>query len=194
MAIATRMNTIVKWVGMAPCLCLVACLADTVDDETPQLLQGPPQQISPKQSCITANLIEDGHTTDNTGPAYCASPAPVPDADGNATATAEPEACPNNVAASAFAQCEAEGQGCDPSLLISRDAAFCIASELKLAPGLRAWDAHLVYNSRYKRVLWVVQNLTLDNPGNCEKAGAAVSVDAETGEQVGEGQGWSSIC
>lgn len=69
---------------------------------------------------------------------------------------------------------------CDPSKIITHDAAVCIARAKGLAEGAYGYAAGLVYNYGYRRIIWTVQN-TLQSDAN-GKGGTVMYIDATTGQ------------
>lgn len=103
---------------------------------------------------------------------------------------APPAIAPQDRAAS---ECVAAGQpasACDASLLMTREAALCVAKSLGLSSGIAPWKAGITYNFKYQRIIWNVQN-TLEDDGLGSQAGEFVAIHAIDGTKLGEGQ-WGS--
>lgn len=93
----------------------------------------------------------------------------------------------------AASECVAAGQPatvCDANLLMTREAAFCVAESLGLSPGIAAWKAGITYHFKYERIIWNVQS-TLQDDGQGSQMGIFVAIDAIDGTRLGEGQ-WGS--
>lgn len=93
-----------------------------------------------------------------------------------------PEPSPPTVEAFA-AECRAEGgTGCDAAF-ISREAARCIALDEQFPAGLGEWEIALTYHHSYRRVVWGIQNVLVDNAS--DYAGESLTVDAVNGRTLG---------
>lgn len=106
------------------------------------------------------------------------------------------DACPGDpapsVCASVESECAASGVDdvCASSEYITREAAACIAAAAGLTEGLEPWNITLLYNVRYERPIWTVQN-TEESTADGGESGRAVDVNAVTGEVLGI-LGWAS--
>jgi hypothetical protein len=69
---------------------------------------------------------------------------------------------------------------------MTRDAALCIARASGLAEGLHGLKAGLCYNVQYQRIIWNVQNTTIDD-GNGTQSGDDLTIDAITGAVLNRG-------
>jgi hypothetical protein len=91
-------------------------------------------------------------------------------------------------------------------LVVSADAAICIAKLHGLTDGVAGISAELVYNHGYRRIVWNVANVTydrsVDSPptadgtatGSLDRGGQLFSIDAASGEVLtGFGDAWREI-
>jgi hypothetical protein len=112
------------------------------------------------------------------------------------TTTAPPDAAPPSVmAAPERAESECLGAGnpastCDAELLMTREAALCIAESLGLSEGIGPWKAGLTYHFGDERIVWNVHSTLVDD-GVGSQSGDFVTVDAIDGTSLGKGS-WGS--
>lgn len=105
----------------------------------------------------------------------------------------EPIECPPGTPANIEQLCTDDGQSCDGSVFITRDAASCIAALEGLRPGIYEgrWGSSLVYDYELQRPVWQVFNVLFADA--CAEDGEVMSIDAETGANLGVGT-WSLFC
>lgn len=132
------------------------------------------------QSCVSQFSPSAGYGWDDDLNGIIALP------DGGAPAPVPPQE-------RAASDCLSAGQPtttCDASLLMTREAALCVAKLLGLPPGIAAWKAGITYNFKYERIIWNVQSILQDD-GQGTQQGAFVAIDAIDGKKLGEGD-WGS--
>ncbi len=93
----------------------------------------------------------------------------------------------------AASECVAAGQpasSCDANLLMTRDAALCVAKSLGLSSGIAAWKAGITHHFGLQRIVWNVAS-TIQDDGQGSQSGNMVAIDAISGTKFGEST-WSS--
>ena len=93
----------------------------------------------------------------------------------------------------AVADCTAAGQpssSCDAALVMTRDAAICVAKHHGLATGIAPLRAGLVFHATQLKIVWNAHNTTSDD-GQGTASGDTGRVDAITGELLQKGS-WGS--
>ncbi len=76
------------------------------------------------------------------------------------------------------------GTDCDPSRVMTHDAALCVARASGLPEGIAPLKAGLHFDTRYRRIVWSVEN-TMHDEGNGAKGGDSWVIDAITGAVLG---------
>jgi hypothetical protein len=84
----------------------------------------------------------------------------------------------------------ADPGACDVSRFMSVDAALCIARQSGLTEGQSGLRGSLVYNFRFHRVIYSVENVLHEMPGKA--SGDSLTIDAITGSVL-ERSSWGSI-
>lgn len=88
------------------------------------------------------------------------------------------------------AECAADGHSCADGIVVTHDAALCIAREDGLAEGLVGIRAQLIYDVSLSAPKWSAWNV-LEDDGEYSMSGESVAVDARDGSVVGHAD-WSA--
>lgn len=165
---------------MSILLILVACggspALDTAADtgsppgstSSPPVASSPPGSVAttPVAACLETYSVANGYGFEAEN--WTGTDAP--------TLEAAEDAC----AAAGAADCE---------VVVTHDAAVCIAELEGLAAGLEPWLAFLVYHHDHEVIVWNVQNLEVQETGY--SAGTLLALHAGTGDVL-DVYGWSA--
>lgn len=88
--------------------------------------------------------------------------------------------CPPPTIDDLEAQCDEAGSPCADTIVVTRDAAECIAQADGMEEGLEGRYADLIFNHAFNLPIWAVSNV-LTSEG-AEASGDGLSIDAATGE------------
>jgi hypothetical protein len=101
----------------------------------------------------------------------------------------DPTTCDASTLAAAERECDEDGSPCAGTIVVSRTAALCIASEEAGLTTLEGPYVELTYHYGFKRPIWnvfTVNSVTDDGA----RSGGSYAIDAASGELLGS-SGWS---
>lgn len=131
------------------------------------------------EDCLSRFSVENGYGFASDGGETAVAPP---------TDTAAPADAPTGLD-QAIAECTAEGAD-DCEVVVTREAAECIAAEGGLAPGVADWRTSLVFHHTHNAIVWNVMS-TASQTG-ATASGSSVTIHAESGEVLAESQ-WSAM-
>lgn len=99
--------------------------------------------------------------------------------------------CTPSTVADIEAECSADGHPCADTIVVTHDAALCVARADGLDEGLVGLRAQLIYDVSLAAPKWSVWNV-LEDDGEFSMSGESVAVDARDGSVVGHA-GWASM-